>query len=69
MVAHKNRWPGIEVFLPGEDFKAHADEKGHCVFECSRGGPLGGVLVVDDAEGEGGEDAVEGAEGEGQVGG
>lgn len=69
MVPHKNRRTGIKVFPAGEDFETHADEEGHCVFEGAGGGPLGGVVGADEAEGEGGEDTVEGAEGEGEVGG
>lgn len=68
MVPDKHRGTGLKVFLAGEDLEADADEEGHGVFEGAGGGPLGGVVGAHETEGEGGQDTVEGAEGEGEVG-
>ena len=58
-----------QVFPARDDFKADARGPGHGVVEGAGDGPLADAVLADEAEGEGGEDAVGGAEEEAAVGG
>ncbi len=58
-----------QVLLARDDFEPDARRQGHGVVEGARDGPLADAVLADEAEGEGGEDAVGGAEDEGAVGG
>ena len=58
-----------EVLAALDDVAGDAGCEGHGVVEGAGGGPLRDAVVAEEAEGEGGEDAVEGAEDEGAVGG
>ena len=58
-----------QVFRARDDFEADARGPGHGVVEGARDGPLADAVLADEAEGEGGEDAVGGAEEEAAVGG
>ena len=49
-----------EVFFPGDDVEVDARREGHGVLEGARGRPLGNAVIVEEAEREGGEDAVGG---------
>ena len=55
--------------LPGDDVEAGAGGEVHEVVERAGGRVLRDSGLVDEAEDDGGEDAVEGAEDEGAVGG
>ena len=55
--------------LPLDDFKPYARSPSHGVVEGSRDGPLADAVLAGEAEEEGGEDAVGGAEDEAAVGG
>ena len=57
----------VEELLPRDDFEIYACRPGHGVLEGSRDGPLADAVLADEAQGEGGEDAVCGAEDEAAV--
>ena len=67
MVPDDHARPRGQMLCALYDFEAHARAEGHGVFEGARGGPLGEAGFSEQAEGEGGEDAVGGAEEEGPV--
>ena len=51
-----------EMVLARDDFEMYARRPGHGVVESSGDGPLADAVLADETEGEGGEDAVCGAE-------
>ena len=57
----------VEEFLPRDDVEMYACHPGHGVLKGSRDGPLADAVFADEAQGEGGEDAVGGAEDEAAV--
>lgn len=59
----------VEVLLARDDVEADARGQGHGVAESARDGPLADAVLADEAQSEGGEDAVGGAEDEAAVGG
>lgn len=69
VVGDEDGGAGGEVGPAGDDVEAHAGEEQHRVFEGARDGVLGAEVVGGQAEEEGGEDAVGGAEEEAEVGG
>lgn len=69
VVGDEDGGAGGEVFAAGEDGEGDAGGQAHGVVEGAGGGVLRDAVVVEQAEGEGGEDAVGGAEEEGEVGG
>ena len=58
-----------QILLPRDDLKVYARRPRHGVVECSRDGPLADAVLADETEGEGGDDAVGGAEDKAAVGG
>ena len=69
VVPDQHARPRVEVFLARDDFKVHARRPGHGVVEGSGDGPLADAVLADEAEGEGCEDTIGGAEDEAAVGG
>lgn len=68
MVAEEDGWAGSledAVWVLDDEFDARG-EAGQVV-ECAGSGPLGNVLVADEGEGYGGDDAVDGAGEKGDV--
>ena len=61
MVPNKDRRPRGQVLVPANNLEADARAEAHGPFESLPRGPLGDAVVADEAEGDGGEDAVEGA--------
>lgn len=58
-----------QVFLAGDDFEMDARGPGHGVVESAGDDPLADAVFADETEGQGGKDAVGGAEEEAAVGG
>lgn len=58
-----------QIFLAGDDFEVYARGPGHGVVESSGDGPLADAVLAEETEGQGGEDAVGGAEEQAAVGG
>ena len=69
MIPHQDTRPRVQILRPGNNLKSYAGEVAHRVFEGARGGPLADAVVAEQAEGQGGEHAVGGAEEEREVGG
>lgn len=70
MVADHHGGPhAIQILSAGDDFEADVRGVAHAPFEGAGGGVLGEVFVAREAEEDGGEGAVDGAEGEGEQGG
>lgn len=69
VVPDQHARPRAQILLPCDDFKAYARRPAHGVVEGSGDGPLADAVLADEAEGEGGEDTVGGAEDEAAVGG
>ena len=69
MVPDQDARSCAEVLFPGDDFEADSGGPSHGVVEGAGDGPLGDAVGVEEAEEEGGEDAVGGAEEEAAVGG
>ena len=70
MVSYQHRGPGaVEVLPPGNYLEADVGCVAHGPFEGAGSRKLGQAVQTQEAEGEGGSDAVEGAEAEGAVGG
>ena len=69
MVPDQHARPRIEVLFARDDFELDARRPGHGVLEGARDGPLADAVAADEAEEEGGEDPVGGAENEAAVGG
>ena len=69
MVADEDGGARLEVLLAADDLEADACSEAHGPLEGPSGGPLRDAVVADEAEGDGGEDAVEGADDEEAVGG
>ena len=63
------RTHGVQVLLPRDDLEAYVCCVAHAPFEGAGCGVLGQAVEAYTAEGDGGEDAIEGAEDEGAVGG
>ena len=61
MVTDQHHGTRGEVFAAGLYFETYAGGQGHAVVECARGGPLRDSMLPEQAEEEGGEDAVGGA--------
>lgn len=69
VVSDQHARPRGEVFGALDDVESDPRGESHGVVEGAGGGPLGDAVAAEQAEEEGGEDAVGGAEDEGAVGG
>lgn len=69
MVPDQHARSSVQIFLAGDDFEMDARGPRHGVVEGAGDGPLADAVLADETEGEGGEDAVGGAEDEAAVGG
>ena len=69
MVPHKDGRPGVQMLFAGQDLELDAYRQGHGIFEGPSCGPLRDAVVADETKDYGGDDTVDGADGEGSVGG
>ena len=69
VVPYQHARSRVEIFLAVDDFEMYARCQGHGVVESSGGGPLADSVPAEEAQDEGGEDAVCSAENEAAVGG
>ena len=69
MVPYQHAGSRGQVFLPRDDFETYARSPSHGVLEGSGDGPLADAVFAEEAEGQGGEDAVGSAEDQAAVGG
>lgn len=69
VVSDQHARPRAQILPPRNDFETDARRPAHGVVERSGNGPLADAVHADEAEGEGGEDAVGGAEDKASIGG
>ena len=69
MVPDKDSRPCVEMLFACQDLELDAHCQSHGILEGPSRGPLRDAVMADDTKHYGGDDAVDGAEGEGSVGG